>query len=875
MKKKTTEKKSGIKRFIMNNKFYLMAFFIPFLVVSVSYICMGVYPFGDEGIIIVDSYHQYVPFFSEFRDKVMSGNSLLYSWHGGLGYNFWALMAYYLVSPLNIFILIFPKGMVLEAFAFIVLLKISFSGLTFAYYIRRHFDDKSAKMVYFAVFYALSGYVLGYNWNIMWFDCIVLLPLIVHGLERLVETGKGGLYCITLGLAIICNYYIAIMICIFMCLYFLYSLIVMKGPSIKKVFMRIGGFGLYSLLAGGLAAVFLLPTFYSLTSNPSTETFPKKIELYHNFADYIGQHFAAVEPTYLEGMPNVYCGVLALLAVPLFIFCGKVTVRERVGKILLAAILLVSLNVKVLSFIWHGLHFPNGLPGRFSFLYIFVVLLICYQVVASIRRFRIWQIFVAFVAGSGLIVTYLLLGEKEPPIYSTIATVVFFLIYFGLFCMLNQRMFRKSILQYILFIVLVVEAAGNGIFGLAMNGTITRSRYLWDQKDIQALRAMVDEENEFFRMERNDFQGRDDVVFNNLRGLSLFSSTVNDNLNVVLDKLGFFSSGNKYSYEGATTITDAVFGIRYLVADELLEGVRNFNIIDGSGEVFLYENYQALSLGFMVDKKLMDWNYNLESPFLVLNNFAAVTTGVHGFVYSPVEVKDPETTGCTIESAVGNTYSYKKTEDGGKVTFDIDTSSDKDMYLYSEARHCTSMKLNVGSKSATYDDQQGHIVQIGRYDSSGDVSAEFNLDDEYSTGDIKVYLVAYNPQVFEQFYNELSRNQWEITTFNSTHVAGRITAEGNQMMFTSIPYEKGWTVRVDGNVVEPRNLGKAFLILDLEPGEHYVKMTYVPEGFKAGCIISVISFMALLAILMIGRQKSSKSKQDLPRILQKDVKDMS
>ena len=44
--------------------------------VSVSYICMGVYPFGDEGIIIVDSYHQYVPFFSEFRDKVMSGNSL-------------------------------------------------------------------------------------------------------------------------------------------------------------------------------------------------------------------------------------------------------------------------------------------------------------------------------------------------------------------------------------------------------------------------------------------------------------------------------------------------------------------------------------------------------------------------------------------------------------------------------------------------------------------------------------------------------------------------------------------------------------------------------------------------------------------------------
>lgn len=852
-----------------------MAFFIPFLVVFVSYICMGVYPFGDEGIIIVDSYHQYVPFFSEFRDKVMNGDSLLYSWHGGLGYNFWALIAYYLVSPLNIFILIFPKTMVLEAFAFIVLLKISFSGLTFAYYIRRHFNDKSAKMVYFAVFYALSGYVLGYNWNIMWFDCIALFPLIILGLERLVETGKGGLYCITLGLAIICNYYIAIMICIFVCLYFLYCIIVMKAPTIKKILLRIGGFGGYSLIAGGLGAIFLLPTFYSLTSNPSTETFPKKVELYHNFADYIGQHFAAVEPTYLEGMPNVYCGVFVLIAVPLFFFCGKLTIRERVAKILLAAFLLVSLNVKVLSFIWHGFHFPNGLPGRFSFLYIFVLLVMCYQVVANIRYFKLWQVIVAFVFGSGLIVAYLLLGEKEQPMYSVVTTVVFVCVYFCVLCMLNQRLFRKSILQYILFIVLVVEAAGNGIYGLAMNGTITRSRYLWDQKDIEVLRNMVDKENEFFRMERNDFEGRDDVVFNNLRGFSLFSSTVNDNLNAVLDKLGFFSSGNKYSYEGATTITDAIFGIRYLVADELLEGVRNFSIIDGSGDIFLYENYKALSLGFMVDENLMNWNYNLESPFLVLNNFAAVTTGVTGFVYSPVEVNDPEATGCTIESVVGNTYSYSKTGDDGKVTFKIDHTADKDLYLYFEARHCTSMKLNVGGETTTYDDQQGHIVQIGKHDSSVDVSVEFILDNEYSTGDIKMYLVEYHSDVFDTFYNELSRNQWEITTFNSTHVAGRITAESNQIMFTSIPYEKGWTVRVDGEKVEPGNLGKAFLTVYLEPGEHYVEMTYVPEGLKSGCIISVISLLALLAITTIGRQIATRRRDVLPEISQQDVKDMS
>ena len=82
-------------------------------------------------------------------------------------------------------------------------------------------------MDFSGIFYALSGIDYGgvHGWNIMWLDCILLFPLIVYGLERLVREQKGMLYCVTLGLSILSNYYISIMTCLFLVLYFIALLI--------------------------------------------------------------------------------------------------------------------------------------------------------------------------------------------------------------------------------------------------------------------------------------------------------------------------------------------------------------------------------------------------------------------------------------------------------------------------------------------------------------------------------------------------------------------------------------------------------------------------------------------------------------------------
>lgn len=81
------------------------------------------------------SLHQYLPFFTDFHDKLVSSQSLTYSFGGGLGYNMWAVFAYYLASPLNLLITIVSSKHVMDFMAYLILLKIALTGGIFGWYL--------------------------------------------------------------------------------------------------------------------------------------------------------------------------------------------------------------------------------------------------------------------------------------------------------------------------------------------------------------------------------------------------------------------------------------------------------------------------------------------------------------------------------------------------------------------------------------------------------------------------------------------------------------------------------------------------------------------------------------------------------------------
>ena len=369
----------GAWSLIRPNDGWIVAFVVPMVILLIIFAQRGIYPFGEESFLRTDMYHQYAPFFSEFRNKLAHGESLLYSWNVGMGINFSALYAYYLASPLNGLLFFCPEKYVIEFMTYMIVLKTGLCGLSMAYYLRKHCKSENLGIGFFGIFYALSGYMAAYSWNIMWLDCIILFPLIMLGLERLVQDGKGLLYCLTLGISIFSNYYISLMTCIFMVLYFVALLILERRMTWEKFVSRCAAFAFYSLVAGGLAAVVLLPEIYALMMTASGKfNFPKLQEPYFPIFDMLARHIGNVESEIgLDHWPNIYCGVAVLMFLPLYWISKKISGREKVVYSVLLLFFLASFSINVLNFIWHGFHFPNSLPCRQSYIYIFLVLVMC------------------------------------------------------------------------------------------------------------------------------------------------------------------------------------------------------------------------------------------------------------------------------------------------------------------------------------------------------------------------------------------------------------------------------------------------------------------------------------------------------------------
>ena len=224
-------------------------------------------------------------------------------------------------------------------------------------------------MAFFGIFYALSGYMAAYSWNIMWLDCILLFPVVMLGLEKLVREKKGMLYSISLGICILSNYYISIMICIFMVIYFFAVLILesCKERRWKDYLINCGQFGFYSLMAGGVAAVVLLPEIYALQMTASGDfNFPKTVSSYFSIFDMFARHIGNVEIEIgLDHWPNLYCGVAVLMFFLLYLGCKKISVKEKAVYCGLLLMFFASFSVNTLNFI-----FPTAFPAG-SPLYIF------------------------------------------------------------------------------------------------------------------------------------------------------------------------------------------------------------------------------------------------------------------------------------------------------------------------------------------------------------------------------------------------------------------------------------------------------------------------------------------------------------------------
>ena len=826
---------------VKNNIALILAFLVPAIIMICIFIGSDVFPFGDSIYLRSDCYHQYAPFYRELYRKITEGGSFAFSWNIGMGVNFSAIYSYYLASPINLLLgILAPGGNVLITIDALIILKTGLCGFAVAYYLSKRHNTKSLTLALAGLFYAMSSYMVAFSWNIMWLDCLVLLPFIVLGIERLVNEKKFLTYAISLGIAIFSNYYIAIMICIFSVLYFAVILFTSKCQKNLKYFAgRIWLFAKYSLIAGGIGAATIFPALYALSYTASGEmSFPELWTNYFSILDMLSRSIMNVPVSIFNAHePNLYCTMAVFMLIPLYCLCDKVNRSEKIGKLIIIGILLFSFNTNIPNYIWHGFHFPNSLPARESFIYIFLLVVMGYEAAIQIKNFTTKQIGGAFAGGLVLLMfiekTYV--NGSDYTFQMVYTSALFLIVYFLIALAYKNKRISRNVIVYILFIVCISEATINGTQEEAFKVT----GYSYYFQDNEAITGMLDkiDDKDFYRVEKLQRKTKNDAAWNDYNGVSIFSSTASAYFTDYLGALGFEKSTNAYSYYGYTPFTSALLSVRYVIADNAFEGEKEYLTLVDSEPVesrYLYELNYNLPLGFMIPSYFDTlWEKDGNNPFAVQNSFAATATGILD-MFTQLDATSMD-----------------------KSTF-IDVKEDCDLYIY-----CTSYVESISYTAQNEDtgfsltgDATGlkhrQIVHIGQVEAGSTVTVSTT---EADVASLQLYAYELNMDKFNQVMDALSDEGLEVTDFEDTYIKGTINAKTSGVMYTSIIYDKGWSAYVDGEKVELGSVDGAVITIPVSEGTHTIEFKYTPEGFIKGWFITIGSIIVLICCILYDRNR--------------------
>ena len=846
-KEKKTEYSYQERRIAMRKKKCIgISFAIPAVTMLIAYIANGVYPFGDHGVLIIDSLHQYLPFFTDFQQKLTNSESLLYSFGGGLGYNMWATLAYYLASPFNFLLTAVSMEHVMDFMAYLILLKIALSGAAFAWYLSERGGGRDYLPVPFACMYALSAFMIGYYFNIMWLDSVMVLPLVMMGIERICAGKSGKLFAGALFYGVYCNYYIGYMLCLFSCLYFLVNWIAARKFEIKKFFVSGLRFAWYALLGGGMAALVLIPAYLALRMTESADgSFPSKIKFYTDGTTQWTGHFALVEPINIyddQSGVNIYCGVIILILIILYILDKELSFKERLSKVVLAGLLLLSMNFNMLNFIWHGFHTQNGLPNRFAFIYIGLILVMGFDALRHIRRLDVWRLALSWIIPVAFTAycMYANVGERERYVYVTTLSL---LAVYGILLLLLQGLARGfAVVKTILITLMSAEMAATGIYGVCMNGTVGRSTYVNEQKAYQTMIArQEDGDDGFYRSEIDSQRMRNENMFMGANGLVLFSSTMPEATVNLCRSIGMEARTNKTGYNGVTKLFNDVFGVRYVVSKSGGDTLYQMEKVDYEEPLTLYKNEGALSVGFMVSTDIKNWDINDRLPMKVQDDFAVLATGVDFFY--------------TLREA----YSL---EEGP--TYIIRLHPGEQTYI-EFTENVESITIKTPQYEKTINNYTKNVFNLGTVTEEGEAS-KANITIKYKEGKespVPVRVYTCTDEEYQAVYEKLAANQLENVQESGNQLSGTIHVDEAGTLLLTIPYDEGWKVLVDGVETETYRVGEALMGLDLQPGDHEIFMTFTPAGLWLGSILSLVCVaLFLLSCYVEGRLQARGEKKE-------------
>ena len=831
-KQKNIKKKSNsFTETLKDNRVYLLCIFI---IISVSLICLLIanrYPFGDLPAIKGDGMEQlFTKNVANISEIKKHGLPYYYNFNSGGFYSMFAYRIYDITHPWLILKYFFTgKSLILLDYTCSLFLNLIISGIMIIFYLtHRHgsrFDKQDMRLVPIALAYTFCSFnLIMFSYELFKYACF--LPLLILGMEQLVYKNKKVLYICILIITMLYNPYPAFILCEFLALYFL----TMHFESISAFFKSALRFIATSIISAGLAAFYLVPVYMLTKDSAYTASDQASASLsvfFRNFLSAFSDYrmFNKMDAVSSDkGQAAVYCGMIMLAVIPLFILCKRITLSERIRRTALLAILVFAFNNELFNYILHGFHFQTMVPNRFAMFFVFLLIQMLSDVILNSDEIK-KSLILCCTSVPACIFIILYVINKNIPKASVAVSITFLVIYcvVSLACIVS-RIKITWMFRCILFIT-AFEILMNCLytFPSQMKG---ESIIISDSEKIDQIADRNPEMKDFYNL--TEFMGSSATYYNigNMTDISTLTFFNSDTTSGMIDRARCYNlsaGANNLNYYGGNPLANMMLGVRFHISDG--PGLSPYTLYgekDTYENLHVYENPNYISFGFVVTNK--------EAADISISDYG-----------SPIEYQN------SLAKALGGTDIYVD------VPFDYEISPDQTEYS-GKMYKSVLFRPDSDVKGNAYTYAGNEIYYVGSLNGNGQVLFfNFTLD-ELSDMDNKPKLVILDASALGSLHDTLSKNCMSSVEYKDNKITGSIDTAIDGTLYLSLPYSDNWKVYIDKKEVSTSEfLGG--IGIPITSGSHEINIDYQIPGELAGVIISLATLLLLIGVCVINKHK--------------------
>ncbi len=887
---------------LTRKKMLLFSFLLPLLIQLAVFAALRITPFGDRGLIFSDASAYFLKDFISFRERIIGNRSFLYSFSNGIGgINVYSLSS--ILSPFSWVMLLAGWDHIELCFAIGVILVTSLYGVSMMLLLCDIWEPKLSHLI-FSTCYALMGYSVVYNFCVVFFSGPLFLPLMVLGIRKIFRGESGIWYSISIAYSAACLIQIGLILCISSVLFFVVKIVLGENIDRKKVTIK---YVLYSAIGGLLSMAFWNPALLSLVGGRASQngledyTFVENAPIIPMFSRLFSG--AASTAQIVNGLPAIFCGILTVALAIMFLIDKENAKKHRMALGITLLAIFLTFYIRFFSTLVHGSH-TNWFNFRNSFVFSFVLILIAaceYERIGKIREnvikisliilitstVLIFSQSYEFVSGGNVVLDLCLLGImiggilffKRHPERATATSLTLLM----LVCTCLQLYVNYYISMYRVY---------NGDWK-----DIIRSESEFQEainKKLPIVQAINTADKSFFRME-DEFQftgatiGNDATLFN-YDGLGQTNLYVDKEMALTEAKFGI-SVANEMAcaYDaGVPAAMDSLLGLKYVITPRDLATEKNYDRrIQGlyPDEGNIYQNPYALSIAMLSEEGISKVDISNEKNVFEVQNkvWKALTGGSMDMFTEETDLKlsmhnptdeisfdkeellklpdlnvtkkeDDKSAESSSASSYGKRNSGElKTEEylyNSYVEYEFVAKKTGPIYLYDSAAFVEG--------SGTTDD----ILQYVGYFHEGDTVVGRLLIGYTLTTPVFVATgqglhIAYaDMDALAEYSKLLNSKEVTIEKIIDHHLTGTVNAEKDERLFFTIPYQKGWTLYVDGKEAPLEKTCNLFMSTPITAGAHVYELKFWPPGLTVGIIVSVIALVGLVVIC--GYERSAR-----------------